>query len=67
MTGDSTAAVQPGTAIVRKLLTSAIVTVSNQPLAGMIELRIEGGYVEFEIDVDTALALRNDLERFLTQ
>ena len=67
MTGDSTAAVQPGTAIVRKLLASTITTASTQPLAGMIELRIEGGYVELGIDADTALALRNDLERFLTQ
>jgi hypothetical protein len=36
-------------------------------LTGIIELRIEGGHIELGIDEDAALALRTDLERFLTQ
>ena len=36
-------------------------------MTGIIELRIEGGYLELKIDEETALALRTDIERFLTQ
>jgi len=34
---------------------------------GIIELRADGGPIELTIDEDAALALRTDLERFLTQ
>src|SRR6266852_9114312 len=40
---------------------------SKGPLTGIIELRTEGGHLEMGIDEDAALALRTDLERFLTQ
>jgi hypothetical protein len=36
-------------------------------LTGIIELRTDGGPIELTIDEDAALALRTDLERFLTQ
>jgi hypothetical protein len=48
-------------------LASAITTKSSGPLTGIIELRTEGGPIELGIDEDAALALRSDLERFLTQ
>jgi len=50
-----------------KLLASAIATKSKGPLTGIIELPTEGGHLEMGIDEDAALALRTDLERFLTQ
>jgi hypothetical protein len=40
---------------------------SKQPLAGIIELRTDGGPIELTIDEDAALALRTEFERFLTQ
>jgi hypothetical protein len=40
---------------------------SKEPLTGIIELRTDGGPIELTIDEDAALALRTDLERFLTQ
>jgi hypothetical protein len=39
---------------------------SKEPLTGIIELRTDGGPVELTIDEDAALALRTELERFLT-
>jgi hypothetical protein len=67
MSGDSTPAGHSGTTRVGKILASAIATKSKGPLTGTIELRIEGGHIELGIDEDVALALRTDLERFLTQ
>jgi hypothetical protein len=49
------------------ILASAITTKSKGPLTGIIELRTEGGPIELGIDEDATLALRTDLERFLTQ
>jgi hypothetical protein len=66
MSGDSTPAVHPGTNTVGKIRASSILTKSKEPLTGIIELRTDGGPVEFAID-DAALALCTDLERFLTQ
>jgi hypothetical protein len=40
---------------------------SKGRLTGIVELRTEGGHLEMGIDEDAALALRTDLERFLTQ
>jgi hypothetical protein len=67
MSGDSTPAGHSGTTSVGKIWASAITTKSRGPLTGMIELRTEGGPIELGIDEDAALALRTDLERFLTQ
>jgi hypothetical protein len=68
MSGDSTAAGHSGTTGVGKILASAITTKSKGPLTGIIELRTEGGgHIALGIDEDAALALRTDLERFLTQ
>jgi hypothetical protein len=67
MSGDSTPAERPATAAVRRLLATTVTTQSREPLTGIIELRIEGGYLELKIDEETALALRTDIERFLTQ
>jgi hypothetical protein len=67
MSGDSTPAENCGAIRVGKILASAITTKSKAPLSGIIELRTEGGPVELGIDEDAALALRSDLERFLTQ
>jgi hypothetical protein len=67
MSGDSTPAGPPGTTSVGKILASAITTESKGPLTGIIELRTEGGHLVLGIDEDAALALRTDLERFLTQ
>ena len=49
------------------ILASAITTKSKGPLTGMIELRTKGGPIGPGIDEDAALALRTDLERFLTR
>jgi hypothetical protein len=67
MSGDSTPAVHAGTNTAGKILASSILTKSREPLTGIIELRTDGGPIELTIDEDTALALRTDLERFLTQ
>jgi hypothetical protein len=64
---DSTPAVRSGTNTVGKILASSILTKSKASLTGIIELRTDGGPVEFAIDEDAALALCTDLERFLTQ
>jgi hypothetical protein len=67
MSGDSTPAGHSGTTSVGKILVSAITTKSKRPLTGIIELRTGGGHLELGIDEDAALALRTDLERFLTR
>jgi hypothetical protein len=65
--GDSTPAVHRGTNTVGKIRASSILTKSKEPLTGIIELRTDGGPIELAIDEDAALALRTDLERFLTR
>jgi hypothetical protein len=68
MSGDSTPAGHSGTTSVGTILASAITTKSRGPLTGIIELRTEGGgHLALGIDKDAVLALRTDLERFLTQ
>jgi hypothetical protein len=67
MSGDSTPAVHSGTSTGEKILASSILTKSKEPLTGIIELRTDGGPIELTIDEDAALALRTELERFLTQ
>jgi hypothetical protein len=67
MSGDSTPAVRSGTNTVGKILASSVRTKSKEPLTGIIELRTDGGPIELTIDEDAALALRTELERFLTQ
>jgi hypothetical protein len=52
---------------VGKIRASSILTKSKEPLTGIVELRTDGGPIELTIDEDAALALRTDLERFLTQ
>ena len=67
MSGDSTPAVRSGTNTAAKILASSVLTKSKEPLTGIIELRTDGGPIELTIDEDAALALRTELERFLTQ
>jgi len=52
---------------VGKIRASSILTKSKEPLTGIIEFQTDGGPIELTIDEDAALALRADLERFLTQ
>jgi hypothetical protein len=61
------AASEPELSTVGKIRASSILTKSKEPLTGSIELRTDGGPIELTIDEDAALALRTDLERFLTQ
>ena len=67
MSGDRTPAVHSGTNTVGKIRASSILTKSKEPLTGIIEFQTDGGPIELTIDEDAALALRADLERFLTQ
>jgi hypothetical protein len=48
------------------LICGGLLPVSNRLLVPTA-LRTEGGHLEMGIDEDAALALRTDLERFLTQ
>jgi len=57
----------PGNKRCGKMRASSILTKSKEALTGIIEFQTDGGPIELTIDEDAALALRTDLERFLTQ
>ncbi|MEH2569374.1 hypothetical protein [Bradyrhizobium sp. AZCC 2289] len=51
----------------RKITNFSILTVSTEPLRGIVEIDTFDSVVKFELSEDTALNICADLEHFLTQ
>jgi hypothetical protein len=56
-----------GAVHVQRLLGSSVRTSSRSPLTGILAVQTADGSVEFEIDEETAHAIRADIEHFLSQ
>lgn len=56
-----------GATHIQRLLGSSVRTSSKSPLTGVLALQTATGFLELEIDEETAHAIRADVEHFLTQ